>query len=277
MVSFITMMKLNEVGGVYMKRKRSEIAYSDISVSSDGLSSSLNRKNDNHFSTKRRGKNVVSDKKIDDQSCDHLIDQDTTISLFEPPTRKKRKSVRARKAECGENVSAKQVDTKNQKSRKNGVDKNDFAGIIQHDKKVKRGGKKESSVGDPDECKKGSSRKRIRHSPKSRPKFETEYQFKDAFSVIGGDARTHFLRTFDEGHEGYLWCPKFGYRMGHKMCGVYVTPKCKRKLKCDNYEYGLEIKHRYRLKMVVDKEGNKKDVTVQEEYCDAASTDFYDL
>lgn len=187
---------------------------------------------------------------------------DTTVSWPTPPVRKsKKKDEQDCKADKSQKDSVKRGGKKKTKKRKKAVDKKDNDGSIPSEQK-KRGKKDSQSVNDADhdllsDDYKEGEKKRKRRTPKVKPEWETEYQFNDSFDLVGGDARTHFLTTIDEGHDGYRWCPKFGYRMGHKMCGVYVTPKCKNKLKCDNYEYGLEIKHRYQLK-TVDKDTAEK-------------------
>jgi hypothetical protein len=87
-----------------------------------------------------------------------------------------------------------------------------------------------------------------------------EYNFKDSIDVVGGDCRNHFNHTRDPGHEDSVWCLKNGHCLHPKICGMYVTPKCKKKLRCKHYEYGMEIKLRYRLntRSDVDREESKK-------------------
>lgn len=104
----------------------------------------------------------------------------------------------------------------------------------------------------------GETKKRKRRSPKKKPEYETDYTFTGSFYTAGSDARVHFLTVPDESHEGYRWCPRFEYRMVHKLCGLYVTPKCKNKFKCDNFDYGMEIKCRYQLTTVEREEKKTK-------------------
>ena len=83
---------------------------------------------------------------------------------------------------------------------------------------------------------------------KKSPEYLKEpYQFIDSIEVVGGDARKHF-NIPDDGMERSIWCVKREFTMYLKMCGFYVTNKCRKRLRCRYYDYGLEIKHRYRLK-----------------------------
>jgi hypothetical protein len=90
-------------------------------------------------------------------------------------------------------------------------------------------------------------------------------QFVDSIDVVGGDARKDF-NIKDDYYDDNIWCIKREFTMYPKLCGRYVTPKCKKRFKCRHYEYGMEVKHRYRLK-TVEVEPKKKatiDTTVEE-------------
>lgn len=92
---------------------------------------------------------------------------------------------------------------------------------------------------------------------KSPEYLKEPYQFVDSIDVIGGDARKDF-NVKDAYYDDIIWCIKREFTMYPKICGRYVTPKCKKRLKCRHYEYGMEVKHRYQLRTVEVEMKNKK-------------------
>lgn len=109
-----------------------------------------------------------------------------------------------------------------------------------------------------DDFNEGQSKKRKRK--KREPLVETEYEFTDPVDLPNGDARNHFNTVMDDGYEFSIWCPKVESRLFPKVCGLYVTPKCQKKFKCEHFEYGSSVKARYRLKTVerTDKDESTK-------------------
>jgi hypothetical protein len=161
------------------------------------------------------------------------------------------------------------VENKKSKKRKKRVDNVSQSVTIvdKGEQKPKRGRKSKNIIvekpvdpvkvqpDDSDEYIEGKKGKRKRKARKTEPKQIIDYTFQDSFDVPDGDARLDFNKT-DESCERYFWCLKSECRIFSKLCGKSVTPTCHKRLKCEHFEYGMEVKAKYRLK-TVDRELKK--------------------
>ena len=139
-------------------------------------------------------------------------------------------------------------------------------GVAKGNRKSKT--KEDQVIPDHDDFKEGKRKKRKK---REIPDYMGKpYQFRDALDVAGGDAREHF-KLIDDGHDRNVWCERRGFWIFSKLCGRYVTPKCKNKIRCPHYDYAMEIKYRYNMSTVeLTDKPEKKEVLADADVVDEA-------